>query len=283
MKIRFLQMALFITMVILITSASAQIPNSGFESWTNGNPDGWVTDNILGLGTPVTQSSDAHSGSSSAKLSVISVAGQPFPAWMYTIEGVPINYRAGSLTGYYKFSPAAGSELFYVSILLAKNGSYIGSGEVSISSAQSSYTQLVVPISYATNDVPDSAYIYVAVGDSSSGPTIGSVAYLDDLSFGNATGVQDKTNKPLTFKMDQNYPNPFNPSTKIQYTIPEASVVTLKVYNILGSQVKELLNEKQSAGTHLATFNATDLPSGIYIAKLTAGTYTKTIKMTLLK
>jgi hypothetical protein len=141
----------------------------------------------------------------------------------------------------------------------------------------------VVPISYATNDVPDSAYIYVAVGDSSSGPTIGSVAYLDDLSFGNATGVQDETSKPLTFKMEQNYPNPFNPSTKIQYTIPEASVVNLKIYNILGSQVKELLNERQSAGTHLATFNATDLPSGIYIAKLTAGTYTKTIKMTLLK
>jgi hypothetical protein len=83
--------------------------------------------------------------------------------------------------------------------------------------------------------------------------------------------------------MKQNYPNPFNPSTKIEYTIPEASFVQLKIYNALGNEVAELVNEEQLAGTYKAEFSGYDLASGLYFAQLQAGEYSKTITMTLMK
>jgi len=88
---------------------------------------------------------------------------------------------------------------------------------------------------------------------------------------------------PDNFNLSQNYPNPFNPSTKIEYSITEASFVQLKVYDILGNEVAELVNEEQTAGTYRADFSGENLSSGLYIAKLQADNFTKTIKMSLLK
>ena len=88
---------------------------------------------------------------------------------------------------------------------------------------------------------------------------------------------------PQDFSLSQNYPNPFNPSTKIEYSLPEQSFVQLRVYDILGNEVAELVNEEQSAGTYRTDFTANNLASGFYIAQLRAGNFTKTIKMTLMK
>jgi hypothetical protein len=98
-----------------------------------------------------------------------------------------------------------------------------------------------------------------------------------------STDVEQISGLPQDFSLSQNYPNPFNPSTKIEYSIPEASFVQLKVYDILGNEVAELVNEEQSAGTYRVDFSGVDLASGMYIAKLQAGSYYKTIKMSLLK
>ena len=85
------------------------------------------------------------------------------------------------------------------------------------------------------------------------------------------------------FQIKQNYPNPFNPSTKIRFAVPENKFVNLSVYNLLGENVVELVNEVKDAGEYEVNFNAANLPSGIYIAKINAGTYSQSIKMTLLK
>jgi hypothetical protein len=95
--------------------------------------------------------------------------------------------------------------------------------------------------------------------------------------------VEKISGLPQGFNITQNYPNPFNPSTKIEYSIPEASFVLLKIYDILGNEVASLVNQEQSAGTYRADFSGNGLASGLYIAKLQAGDYTKTIKMSLLK
>jgi hypothetical protein len=97
------------------------------------------------------------------------------------------------------------------------------------------------------------------------------------------TDIEQISGLPQDFRLSQNYPNPFNPSTKIEYSIPEASFVQLKVYDILGNEVEELVKEDQVAGTYRADFTASNLASGLYIAKLQAGNYSKTIKMSLLK
>jgi predicted GH43/DUF377 family glycosyl hydrolase len=96
---------------------------------------------------------------------------------------------------------------------------------------------------------------------------------------------------PVDFLLVQNYPNPFNPITTIKYQIPEFSFVTLKVYDVLGSEFAILVNEEKPVGSYEVNFNAASLPSGIYFYKLQAGTlstssgqgFVETKKMVLMK
>jgi photosystem II stability/assembly factor-like uncharacterized protein len=85
------------------------------------------------------------------------------------------------------------------------------------------------------------------------------------------------------YKLHQNYPNPFNPVTNIQFDIPKSDFVKVKVYDILGKEVENLLNEFKSAGSYLISFDASRLGSGIYFYKLTAGNFSETKKMILVK
>ncbi|MFI5252803.1 MAG: T9SS type A sorting domain-containing protein [Bacteroidota bacterium] len=88
---------------------------------------------------------------------------------------------------------------------------------------------------------------------------------------------------PQKFSLAQNYPNPFNPATFIQYQLPEASYVTLKVYNSLGQEVATLVDTQQQSGYKTVRFYSNNLPSGIYIYRLVAGTYSDSKKMLLMK
>jgi len=97
------------------------------------------------------------------------------------------------------------------------------------------------------------------------------------------TGVNDSRVLPASFSLEQNYPNPFNPSTMIRFSVPKEEFVTLKVYNMLGQEVKTLVNEVRWAGTHEVVFDAAGLPSGVYLYKLSAGRYLDTKKMVLMK
>ena len=88
---------------------------------------------------------------------------------------------------------------------------------------------------------------------------------------------------PTEYSLQQNFPNPFNPTTQINYSIKESGLVTLNVYDVLGSEVAVLVNEKKSPGYYSVNFDAGNLPSGIYIYKLTARVFTDTKKLILLK
>lgn len=96
------------------------------------------------------------------------------------------------------------------------------------------------------------------------------------------TGVEDDF-LPATFGLNQNYPNPFNPATTIEYSIPEVTYVSLKVYDITGKQVAVLAEGLKSAGEYKETFNADNLSSGIYFYELRTGENIATKKMMLLK
>jgi hypothetical protein len=88
---------------------------------------------------------------------------------------------------------------------------------------------------------------------------------------------------PLVFSLSQNYPNPFNPATVISYQLPVNSFVTLKIYDVLGNEITTLVNEEKPAGMFKLTWNATDIPSGVYFYQLKAGSYIDTRKMILLR
>jgi hypothetical protein len=97
------------------------------------------------------------------------------------------------------------------------------------------------------------------------------------------SGIDNTSDIPLEYRLEQNYPNPFNPSTKISFSIPEKSFITLKVYDILGNEVASLLNEEKPAGYYNLDFNASRLSSGVYFYKLKSNGIVQTRKMILEK
>jgi len=112
-----------------------------------------------------------------------------------------------------------------------------------------------------------------------SGTVSGLVAWNND----DVTSVEKLEAIPTEFSLKQNYPNPFNPSTTIEYSITKQSHVVLNVYDIIGNEVAQLVDESQSAGNYRFNFDGSKLSSGTYIVKLSAGDKIETKKMILLK
>jgi len=111
-----------------------------------------------------------------------------------------------------------------------------------------------------------------------------SLVFLDSVMHISPNAVNHESLQlPYSFVLHQNYPNPFNPSTTISFSIPYRSFVSLKVFDLLGREAALLINENQNGGNHSTTFNAANLPSGIYFYRLQAGSFSETKKLVLQK
>ncbi|GAB1349185.1 hypothetical protein MASR1M107_13980 [Ignavibacteriales bacterium] len=104
-----------------------------------------------------------------------------------------------------------------------------------------------------------------------------------DGSINYSYAIEVEVGTPMTFELSQNFPNPFNPTTTISYRIPETSGVTLKIFDVTGTEVMTLVNQKQEAGSYTINFDATNLASGMYIYKIESGKYNAVKKMMLMK
>ena len=286
----------FITFFFFSEVLYPQIPNSSFENWTQGNPDDWTTNNnVPGAFTPVTQSSDPHSGSYAAR---IEIKGTFFPIPPILKAGVggtgiPVSQRYNSLRCYYKNFPTTPNTQFIVLAGMFKSNQLIGEGIFSTKVGNPFYTQLSVPISYFDSQIPDTASIYITLIDSTNSIlSVASYTIIDDINFDPASEIEPESGIINDFKLEQNYPNPFNPSTKINYELPVGGYVTLKIFNSLGEAIEKLIdNEYQDAGTHSSLFIAnSSLPSGVYLYQLKAvpngrqaGEFLATKKMILIK
>jgi hypothetical protein len=121
-----------------------------------------------------------------------------------------------------------------------------------------------------------------------AGLSAGSYSYrLKQVDFNGTFSYSDIVNvdvtRPFQFELAQNYPNPFNPNTTINFSIPQSSNVTLKIFNTLGQEVATLISENMESGVHTINFDASTLNSGIYFYRLDAGQYSEVRKMTLIK
>jgi carboxyl-terminal processing protease len=105
------------------------------------------------------------------------------------------------------------------------------------------------------------------------------IAYLNSIASIN----EEDYNQPEEMQLFQNYPNPFNPITKIRYTISKRSLVTIKIFNVLGNEIATPVNEEKSIGSYNVDFDATNLPSGVYFYRISADDFLETKKMLLIK
>jgi hypothetical protein len=97
------------------------------------------------------------------------------------------------------------------------------------------------------------------------------------------TGIEKEEMVPTHYALHQNYPNPFNPETSIGFDLPTEGWISLKVYDVLGKEVATLVEQQMQHGIHRVQWNASAIPSGVYVCQLKAGTFASTIKVLLMK
>ncbi len=145
-----------------------------------------------------------------------------------------------------------------------------------------------IPIDFAINDADgadrEGILTYSATNEDKSYQDVSRWTYTWIGDLWNPVGVEDQGLQTVVdYNLAQNYPNPFNPSTQIKFTIKQTGLVTLKVYDMLGSEVATLVNKEYGAGNYTVNFNASGLASGIYFYRLESGSFVQTNKMMLLK
>ena len=114
-------------------------------------------------------------------------------------------------------------------------------------------------------------------------PGLAEVETIARISFDNQVGIDPISNTPSSFSLSQNYPNPFNPVTRINFSVPKKTHVSLKVYDINGREISTLVEGSISAGNSSVIFNGSRFASGVYFYRIIAGDFTETKKMLLIK
>jgi hypothetical protein len=231
--------------------------------------------------------------SNSPGLATLYANGKATSGWNWAPN---LSIRIGPPPAPVPMLPADGSAGVPTSIVLSWSGVIGPKWKVQVSP-----TQIFTPILIGRDSLSDTTFAipegmlanntqyYWRVSGSDSG---GTSSWSQTWSFTTAlTGIKDAPGQlPTVFALEQNWPNPFNPTTVIKYTIAGAGGwelgagnVELKVYDMLGREVARLVNEQQTPGTYEVRFDGSGLASGIYVCRLTAGSFTQARKMILMR
>lgn len=180
------------------------------------------------------------------------------------------------VTGYFNCKWIYGTEIVYIAGQVGASGVIKRSSDGGTTWTQMTTNGIVgiTHMDYYKDPATNAIDMFAVATDGSV------IHYLDN----SLVGINPNNNSvPTAFKLEQNYPNPFNPTTTINYSIPKNGNVSLKIYDMLGHEVINVVNGYQVAGNYTETINASELPSGVYFYTLTSGDFTDSKKMTLVK
>jgi len=268
--------------------ANAQIPNSGFESWTNfgayEDPIPWGSTNSYSTGPfyPVTKSTDhypAGYGSYSVRMENNTALSPNYSGRGYISTGVPppspdfpVTGHPTSLTGYYKFAPLNGDTML-IQIQLYKNGLSVSYGEFTYVASATSWTPFSASLTNYTDADSGSIFIaaYYANGYNCL-PRGNSVLYVDNLNFDNLiTSISNLTSKNNLFDL---YPNPASDIVTLNIENLNNADLTLNIYNVIGNLVKsEMLKQNNKQ------INIGDLSNGIYMVEIKSKEWSENQKL----
>jgi hypothetical protein len=257
---------------LVFASAQAQIPNSGFESWTldgdnNLNPDSWETTNSNPVVT-VEQYTPAYAGNYSLRafavdLSVVTLAGVAYTSF-------PLNARPTHLRACFKATIMPG-DFAYIMFAAWSGDSVIAAQDsctFKIDSTISQFTCVNLPITYVSQLVADSATILISGGDLSNAQ-LGTEIIVDELSF-LGVGIDETENSAIAF---QPFPNPASAVMSISLALKKNTTLALHVYDVNG---REVLTEKSvnvPAGDQAIRVHVAGLAEGIYCCRLENATF----------
>ena len=265
---------LYIIIVSLLISANSfaqnPVPNPGFESWSSGNANSWLSNSFPGLYLPVTQSSIAHLGNSSVKGEVVSYLGSIVSPVLFsapggTQSGFPISSAYNLLRFYFKFvSGVVGDQLEAFVLIQDINGNGIAYSTFSINLVSNSWTLAEAPIIYSGSN-PTNAVITFSIGNTNgTNPAVGSYFLIDDVSFDMASSLSE--NEPMS--IGNLYPNPTQEQITFPFHLNKSGQTKLEIIDLQGRVIHTLLDQNLPAGDYRIQEELEQLESGNYFCRL---------------
>ncbi|MBS1515473.1 MAG: T9SS type A sorting domain-containing protein [Bacteroidetes bacterium] len=224
----------------------------------------------------------------------------PITAQTHTFLVSKLNSQTGDSIWSFKLNSTLPSNSMLTDIAMDSSGNFYACGLILPTNYQNGNTYGIIKLSSQGNllrTTLNNNYInlfmmpyYISVTNDNSiimeGFYDGTIQYEQSLTikYSQPVNITPSGNSlPDKFSLKQNYPNPFNPNTVIGFQLPVAGFVTVKIYDINGREISELVNEKLSAGEYKIDFNGASLPSGVYYYKMTTENFSETKKMILIK
>lgn len=260
---------LLIAIALMPILTIAQVPNAGFETWASGNPTDWLTTNIPGFATPITQATPSHSGSYAAKGQAVDYQGQIFAPVLASMSlsgtGFPVTQLYANLDVWYKTN-LVGTDLMTVGVLFMDgSGMTLAAGAVDVTTNSSAFTQLTVPVQYLQAGTPASCIITITCSDAGGNePDVNTWFVVDDLTLsGTLSGINEVQANQVPILV---YPNPANNVVNVRINATDNSANKLLLFNINGQRINEYSLESTQT-TQTKTIDVSTLTNGLYFLR----------------
>lgn len=250
------------------------VPNSGFENWTNNEPDNWLTLNIPGVAVSCQQTNISQSGSSALKGIVVPMAGGfLWPPYVVSTnqagDPFPVDQSYSNLSFYYQLDLKGNAEFFEATVAIADgsdNGIAGGNAEFFSNTNTGVFTLANVPITYISGN-PAGAYIAFAIYDTLDGAGVegGSYYIVDEVSLNFFSNIEEVYSS-VTINLP--YPNPASSQINIPFVLRDQSQVSMKIYDVLGRKVSDTDYGTLQAGSYKEVMNVSSWMPGIYYCEI---------------
>ena len=247
-------------------SVSGQIvPNGDLETWVTNEaggitPEHWVAEDNTSNVQNVFKVSRGFNSNHAAELIVTSIEGSRKAVFLNS-ESIPVNKKYDFLTCYYKGLPIHKDSL-NIKIEMYKNWDVVGEGMISFSGVQSSFEKLTIPIQYSSEDVPDTALIFIIVGNKDLINHLGTSYTIDNFNLTDASGINDLQVSFLSF--GDAYPSPADQQINIPFELKHAEIISINVFDMLGNKVFSQKDKKFMQGKNEINISLNNFNSGVY-------------------
>lgn len=265
--------------------AQNPVPNPGFENWTAGNPDNWLTLNSPGFAVPITQTTPAHSGTLAVKGEVVNTIGGVFPPLLISSDmngnGFPVSQQYGTFSFYYKFNQVGTAVFYGIAAFTDASGNGVGSAGGAGIASSSSYTLASFPV-YYQGGTADTCIIEFLISDSvAANPALGNYFVVDDVLLSGTAGIEE--HHALTYTIEKVQPNPASNVSFIYYSVPTSTDIKFELFDVNGKKFNELFLINETAGRHKVELDVSGVPSGFYILRMISDSGTSTSRLQVVK
>ncbi len=264
---------IYFACVVSATYAQNPVPNPSFESWTSGEPDSWLTNNIPGSAIFVTQVSPGNTGSSAARGDVMTITPPGLVLSPYlastdnSANGFPVNKAYGTLSCYYKFNSAGGDMLQIAVAMEDAAGNGVGAGSVVISNSTANFTLVNIPIIYIDTANVAKCTIVFSIADGTGNSHMNSYYIVDDVSLSGSVGINELSNSNIQSMSVM--PNPASTQISVSYSLSQVNDAELSLTDMTGRKVQTMNLNNLSSGKHSIQMDVSSLKEGLYLCRLT--------------